>query len=105
MPSPERRKRPPARMGAPADQQQRSVNKKKSSGAQAAQLVADPRFRRRVQRLERLGSRITGELLAQLAAEFGCRPEIERFIDRAVENEEAIRAFGFDRWPPLPMRV
>lgn len=51
-----------------------------------------------------LGSRVAAELLAQLAASHDCRSEIERFLDRAVENETAIREFGFDKWPPLPLR-
>lgn len=106
MTSPKRRKRPGT--GALGNHPQHSnagVIKAKGAGAQAAQLVADPRFRRRVQHLERLGNRVTGELLAQLAVEFGCLPQIERFLDAAAENEAAIRQYGFDKWPDLPLRV
>ena len=78
---------------------------KNSRFGQAAALVADPRFRRRVQHLERLGNRVTGELLAQLAVEHDCRPMIERWIDRAIEHEDQIKAFGLHEWPPLPLRA
>jgi hypothetical protein len=106
MPPPSRRRRRPA--GTPdalKDHHQHAGNKPKSTGAQAAALIADVRFRRRVQHLERLGNRVAGELLARLAVQYGCLPMIEKFIDAAVENEPAIRAFGVDRWPPLPMRA
>lgn len=81
------------------------ANNSKRGGAQAAQLIADVRFRHRIEHLERLGNRITGELLAKLAVEHDCRGEIERFIDRCVEREEVIRKLGFDKWPPLPLRA
>lgn len=109
MTSPVRRKRPAggalANHPQPADVQRPDGNKAKPTGRQAAQLVADPRFRRRMQRFHALGSRVAAELLAQLAAEHDCRAEIEHFLDRAVENEEAIRAFGFNEWPELPLRA
>ena len=104
-PDPKRESRP-ASTGRPISKTTSSspANNSKRGGAQAAQLISDPRFRRRVQNLERLGSRITGELLAKLAAEHDCRGEIERFIDRCVEREDVIRKLGFDQWPPLPLR-
>src|SRR4051794_13717005 len=59
------------------------------AGAQAAaELVADLAFRRRVQLFWPLGSRLTAELLAEIAAKHGCRIEIERFLDRAVAHED-----------------
>ena len=41
----------------------------RSIGSIAAEVVADLRVRRQVQRLHRLGSRVTAELLAEIAAE------------------------------------
>ena len=107
-PDPKRRRRPTGQVGAQVVNQHNSsgaLNKPKRAGAQAAKLISDVRFRRRVQHLERLGNRVVGELLAKLAAEHDCAVEIERFIDAAIEHEDAIKAFGFDRWPPLPMRI
>ena len=97
MSPPKRRKRPG--QGAPETQPNNNAaaNKPKRAGAQA--LVADPRFRRRMERFWPLGPRITAELLARLAAEHDCRAEVERFLDAAVENAAAIKAYGLDRWP------
>jgi hypothetical protein len=103
-PDPKRRKRPHGSLGALEDHQKRPAHTRNSPGAQAA-LVADPTFRRRVQRLYPLGDRVLALLLAHLAVEHDCRTEVERLLDRVIDNEAAIRAFGLvDRWPPLPTR-
>jgi hypothetical protein len=102
MPSPERRKRPGK--GALDTKLQRPTHKTPSRPAQAATLVGDPVFRRRVQRVYPLGGYVIAHLLAELAIRHDCRGEIERFLDGAIENEPAIRAFGIDQWPPLPLR-
>ena len=78
------------------------ANKQTARATQAADLIGDPRFRGRVQHLGRLGNRITAERLAQLCVDHGCQDDVERFIDRVVANEDAIRELGADLWPPLP---
>ena len=67
-------------------------------------LLADPAFRHKLELFHALGARVTGELLADIAARRACLDEIEYFIDRALANEKIIRALGADRWPPLPLR-
>lgn len=98
--SPQKRERPAlAGTGTLENQPNNTAaNNRKHTGKQAA-LVSDPRFRRRVEAFWPLGSRIAAELLARLAAEHDCRTAIERFLDAAIEHEQAIKAFGLDRWP------
>ncbi len=53
-------------------------------GQVAAEIVADMKFRRRVQQVHRLGDRVFGELLAEIGA-------------------EALETTGGDRFPPAPI--
>ena len=74
-------------------------------GAVAAETVADLRFRRRVERLYRLGPRAVGELLAEIAAERNIRVVVERKLDRFAElDPAAIEAAGGDKFWPAPLR-
>jgi hypothetical protein len=101
-----RRKRPAAASrGASVQTLNTTRNKPLSTGAQAAALVADVAFRRRVQRFWPLGDRVLAELLAQLAVHHDCRDEVEHFLVRAAELDDVIPRLGGDRWPTLPLRV
>ena len=77
----------------------------KSVGEAAAQVVADLRFRRQVQRLHQLGPRATAELLAEIGAERGIGTIIDQKLDTYVElNPAAIEAAGGDTFWPVPLR-
>ncbi len=70
----------------------------------AADVVADLRFRRQVERLHELGPRATAELLAEIGAERSIMTVIDRKLDCYTEiDPEAIEAAGGDGFwlPPL----
>ena len=74
-------------------------------GALAAEIVADLRFRRQVQRLHRQGDRVLGEFLAELGAERSIMTLIDQKLDRYTELEpEALEAAGGDGFWPVPVR-
>ncbi len=73
-------------------------------GAVAAEVMADLRRRRKVQRLHRLGDRVLGEFLAELGAEFSIQTPIDKKLDTYAEIEsEALETAGGDEFwqPPL----
>ena len=75
----------------------------RSAGAVAAEIVADLRFRRAVERLYRKGPRVIAELLAELGAERSITTIIENKLDRFGQiDDEALRATGGDRFTPSP---
>ncbi len=73
----------------------------RSIGAIAAEVVADLRFRRQVQRLHRLGDRVLGEYLAELGADRGVQTPIDQKLDVYAELEpETLKVTdGGDFWP------
>ena len=73
-------------------------------GPIAAEVVADLRFRRKVERLHRQGSRVVGEVLAHLGAKHGIQTSIEQTIEHFAKIEpETLQATGGDNFwqPPL----
>ena len=73
-------------------------------GPIAAEVVADLRFRRQVQRLHALGARATAELLAEIGAERSITTIIERKLDTyAALDPDAIEAAGGDKFWPVPI--
>ncbi len=73
-------------------------------GAIAAEVVADLRFRRKVQRLHRLGDRVLGEFLAEIGAERGVQTRIDQKLDRYTElDPAAIEAAGGERFWSTPL--
>ena len=70
-------------------------------GRVAAEVVADLRFRRRVQQVHRLGARAVGELLAELGAERSIMTLIDQKLSRYANlDPEAVEATGAgDFWP------
>ena len=73
-------------------------------GQIAAEVMADLRRRRKVQRLHRLGDRVLGEFLAELGAERGIPTIIDRKVDTYVElDPEVLEAAGGDQFPPAPI--
>ncbi len=71
-------------------------------GRIAAEIVADMRFRRKVQRLYRRGDRVLGEFLAELSVERDIGTIIDQKLDRYTELEpEILEAAGGDAfWQP-----
>ena len=70
----------------------------------AAEIVADLKFRRQVERVHALGARVTAELLAELGAERSIQTIIDRKLDTyAALDPEAIEAAGADRFGSLPI--
>ena len=73
-------------------------------GPVAAEIVADVRFRHHVERLHRLGPRVTGELLAEIAAERGIRTIIDVKLARyAALDPEVTAAIGGSYFWPVPL--
>ena len=73
-------------------------------GAIAAEVVADLRFRRRVQQVHRLGDRVFGELLAEIGAERGITTIIDQKLDTYAELEpETLEVTGGDGFWPAPL--
>lgn len=71
----------------------------------AAEMLADMRFRRKVQHLRRLGDRALTEFLAELGAERSIQTVIDSKLDRYVDlDAEALAAAGGDRFWPAPLR-
>ena len=67
----------------------------------AAEVAADPEFRRQVERLHSLGARATAEFLAEIGAERSIRTVIDQKLAVYAELDpkviEAVEAAGF--WP------
>ena len=70
----------------------------------AADVVADLRFRRQVERLHHLGPRAVAELLAEIGAERGITTIVDRKLDRYAEiDPAAIEAVGGERFWSTPL--
>ena len=76
----------------------------RSIGAIAAEVVADMRFRRRIQQLHGLGDRVLGEFLAEIGAERSIMTLIDQKLDAYTELEpEALEVASGDRFWPSPL--
>ncbi len=73
-------------------------------GQIAAKVVANMRFRHRVQHLHHLEPRAVGELLAELGVERSIMTLIDQKLDTYAEIEpEALAATGAGDFWPLPL--
>ncbi len=69
----------------------------------AADIVADLRFRRRVERLHALGPRVVAELLSEIGAERSIATIIDRKLATYVDIDAAsIESAGGESFWPLP---
>ena len=74
-------------------------------GAIAVEVVANLRFRRKVDRVHSLGPRATAELLAELGAERAIGTLIDQKFDQYAEmSPEALKATGGNDFWPAPVR-
>ncbi len=77
----------------------------RSIGTIAAEVVADMRFRRRIQQLHGLGDRVLGEFLAEIGAERSIQTIIDRKLDTYAELEpKVLEAAGGDDFWSVPLR-
>lgn len=67
-------------------------------------LITDASFRREIEDLYRLGPRVTGELIAELAHRYGdeVRTTLASFAELDVDALKAIDAL---LWPPMPLTI
>ena len=73
-------------------------------GQISAEIVADMKFRRRVQRVHQLGDRVFGEMLAEIGAERGIQTIIDEKLKKYADlDPEVLEAAGGDRFPPVPI--
>ena len=74
-------------------------------GEVAAEVVADLRFRRRVQQVHRLGDRVFGELLAEIGAERGIQTIIDQKLEHYAElDPQALEVAGGNGFWQPPLR-
>ena len=77
----------------------------RQKGQVAAETVAGMKFRRRVERLHKLGPRAVGEHLAELAAERSIGIIIDRKLATYTELQPAaLKATGGDEFWAVPLR-
>ena len=77
----------------------------RSIGAKAAEIIANMKFCRQVERLHRLGPRVTAELLAEIGTERSIQTVIDRKLERYIElDAEALTATGGGRFWPVSLR-
>jgi hypothetical protein len=63
--------------------------------------LADCRFRRKVERLHRLKTRVLYELLVELGAKHLIQTDIEQMVERYADLDiDLLKALGADRFPP-----
>ncbi len=74
--------------------------------AVAADVVADLRRRRQVQRLHRRGDRVLGEFLAEIGAERGITTIIDQKMEKYINiDPAALEATGGDQFPAVPIHA
>ena len=73
-------------------------------GQIAAEVVADMRFRRQIERLHRLGPRAVAELLAEIGAERGITAIVDRKLATyAAIDPMALEVASGDKFWPVPI--
>ena len=95
---------PPQPRKKHARPRRRSHRKLIPIGPIAAEIVANRKFQRQVERVHALGPRVTAELLAEIGAERGITSIIDSKLNTyAGLDPKAIEATGGDGFWPLPL--
>ncbi len=75
-------------------------------GEVAAEVAADLRFRRQVERVHRLGPRAVGELLQEIGADRSCLTAIETALERYTGLDcDVVAAGGANHLPAVPIHA
>ena len=78
----------------------------KRLGHITAAIVADVRFRRKVERLHARGPRAVLEVFAEIGARRSIMTTIDQTLDRHLAvPEQALEATGGDQLPPAPLHA
>ena len=78
----------------------------KRIGHITAEIVADVRFRRKIERLHARGPRAVLEVLAELGAERSIMTTIDQTLDRHLAvSDAALEAAGGNRLPPISIHA
>ena len=73
-------------------------------GSAAAEIVSDLRYRRQIEQVHALGSRVLGELLAEIAVKHSIVPTLHETLERyAGIDPQTLRALGGDKFSPAPL--
>ena len=68
--------------------------------------IGSPRFERMIERLHRLGPRVFGELLAEIAAAAGQHVRVVDLVEEYAALDPAVlRAVGADHFPPMALEL
>ena len=77
-----------------------------SAEVATTQPLAGPRFHRRIEHLHRLGPRVFGEMLAEIAAVTGQHVRVVDLVEEYAALDPAVlRAVGGDSFPVMPLEV
>ena len=72
----------------------------------AAEMVADLRFRRNVERVCSLGTRAVSELLSEIGAERAIQHLVDRKVERYADlDPDLVQALGGNRFAKPPLRL
>lgn len=79
-------------------------SQQRNATARRGSLIAEPAFQREIESLHRLGPRLTGELIAELAHRHG--PEVlTTMAGFAALDPDTLAALDALIWPPLPLHM
>ena len=73
-------------------------------GSAVAEIVSDLRYRRQIEQVHALGSRVLSELLAEIAVKHSIVSTLHKTLERyASIDPQALRALGGDTFPRPPL--
>ncbi len=68
--------------------------------------IGSARFERQIERLHRLGPRVFGEMLAEIAEATGQPALVADHVEKYARLDRAVLRFlGGDRFPPMPLEL
>ena len=91
-------------MRSPVSHPAFDANAERRQREDAAEMVADLRFRRNVERVCSLGTRVVSKLLNEIGAERAIQHLIDRKVERYADLDPSeLAALGGDDFPPVPL--